>query len=586
MENKEPVTLDEAFVLSVITGKEKPQPILHQMRELDNKMAPFADNKHWEGLVERQYPNEPDDIKTYRKEVFDNPTTSPYGNILLKFQSLNRVAKFKPHFPEAPSYLSEENNLEYYCNHLEEYDGVENATLWDWMFVSRLKSLLSYGNSFTVVIPKGESEANEMNAPQPMIVYSDEVRYFDIEEGIIFRKQDYVYCVDYFHVAKYEIEHTQDAKGVPGIRLITEWAIPNPIQCLPIVQAKGKKKAEYEHATTYEALLSDVRPALNRLIKQSTSRDALEALHLYGEKVMPEEEPCVTCGGSGQVQGVFPDANCTDANGITTPRYDRCGTCGGGGKVAASPFRNHVYRTGLPGEQPLPNPPVYYVDKPEFPLKYTQEAFEKAIANAYESVGLGFMADIPLDQSGKAKEVDRSESEGSMNVVANFLVNHYRNVAYLIALWRYYPALESDKKSIVAMVPTVPIPERFDVVTADLIQAEINASTDARAKLLLQAEKDKKQFGESSNQYKVSQLVYELHPLPSLTTDDILAGKASNTIADNDAFLALNIVKIANQLLEQDAEILEKSYAEKQNALTPIIASMKPSVRVVIPPVA
>jgi hypothetical protein len=170
-------------------------------------------------------------------------------------------------------------------------------------------------------------------------------------------------------------------------------------------------------------------------------------------------------------------------------------------------------------------------------------------------------------------------------VVANFIVNHYRNVAYLIALWRYYPALESDKKSIVAMVPTVFIPERFDVVTADLIQAEINASTDARAKLLLQAEKDKKQFGESSNQYKVSQLVYELHPLPSLTTDDILAGKASNTIADNDAFLALNIVKIANQLLEQDAEILEKSYAEKQTALTPIIASMKPSVRVVIPSV-
>jgi len=550
---------------------EQPKYIIRAIEHF-RKLKPFAYNSTNEiaRILTWIRPNEPDDIKAYRIRVFQNELLSPYNKIVIKFNGIKKAEGFSINFPEQLSDTATGEDLKNYTENIYPYYG----GFPNWFWNKRFKSFITDANSWTIVAPEQNPESDAMyGMPVCFFVFSENIidfkdgEYVSWFEGEIFAQAKRMYEFDKKSFRIF-IKQT-NADNANEWQL--EYEIINQTGILTACRAGGFPEEVIEGRDVFTSIIAPIAPFFIKAMNVLSDEDGARINHLHPYLVVHETDPCAVCGGTGWQRDQVPNANgkfgiivCTACNGERYP---------------SSPFGKLTVRPPLNGEQPVPNPAAYYVERPIELLKYISEIIKDKVAGGFQALGFDFMYQVPLNQSGVAKEFDRTEGEYAMYRMAMVIAEHLQMLYYFMASWRQ-PALGDAKWK--QQVPEIVLPEKFDIVTSDIVRQEMEAMGKAgitpEMTNNMQLIYAKKKFGENSKEYKKILASTQLDPFSSYKLDDKIKLQNSPAIDIKDIYTSLNLPKLLNMAEEQDPEFYEKDIFTQRALIQGIAQNNLPRV--------
>jgi hypothetical protein len=207
-----------------------------------------------------------------------------------------------------------------------------------------------------------------------------------------------------------------------------------------------------------------------------------------------------------------------------------------------------------------------YVQKDTEIARLQQERIQQMIYDALSSINMEFLAEVPLSQSGTAKQVDREELNSFVHSIAEDVVRIMDGVAYDCCAWRYSGVTDDIR----ALVPFIPVPDQFDMVNGSTLISELQQLTTAGADPAIinaaQIELINKKFNdEGSKQATILQL--QLDPFAGVSVDELASAKTFDAITQEDFIVHSNIAHYVRRALQENPDFGQLGYTEKMTVL-------------------
>jgi hypothetical protein len=169
-----------------------------------------------------------------------------------------------------------------------------------------------------------------------------------------------------------------------------------------------------------------------------------------------------------------------------------------------------------------------------------------------------FLAKIPMNESGIAKEVDRDELNNTVYNIAEDLVQILDNLHKLCVEYRYKVVVPNNMERM-DLVPFVSVPEKYDLLSSNYLIDEITKARSGKISPLiiaaLEADFATKKFYSNPELQKELELVMTLDPLIGLSEDEKMTRLANKGITYIDYIISSNIVKFIRRALLDDSYI-------------------------------
>ena len=532
-------------------------------------------------ILEKNRPNEPDDIKKYRLEVWENVTESMGGKVISSSAKIFDPKQFKIEFPENPT-SSQDGDLGRY---MTEDFGIYRS-IWIFIQETLLKTNYADPNTVLLTIPSNpeiamdDDETNDTDffTPIPILYGAESVvdfvdrQYYTLWEPEM-RKQGnkmapvqgngWLIIADTERIRKWKLRSGED----PALVFQLPYDFGEPPAFRIGAEVEGKHSPYW-----YKSFVAPVAPFWNKVVQRISDEDAQIILHLYTESYEFEDE-CGDCGGTG-------DKEITTDKG--EPRQIQCKTCGGSGRsVNKGPFGNFkVKRDAInPDISPI-LPPKAYITKDLAPLNTLREVVQDNTLAGYTAINLEVLFKIGENQSGVAKEIDRSGEHAFYQRVANQIFDWViPNQIKWTAAWMY-GALLSDQK-ITDFLDTVVIskPMQFSTLFGlDHLMNELKTATAANvsSSYLKQIEREivNTRFANNPMQQKLNLAKINLKPFPNRTVDQLMADQASGSIRKIDFIRNENIDDLVNVAFQRDPSFLDLTFTEQLQVLEELISEL------------
>jgi hypothetical protein len=178
-----------------------------------------------------------------------------------------------------------------------------------------------------------------------------------------------------------------------------------------------------------------------------------------------------------------------------------------------------------------------------------------------------FLADSPLNQSGKAKEVDKDELNTFVYTVAyhaiqNILKKNYYFINEIRVMDLKF-SVEEKKK----MLPTIPVPEKYEILSENYLQAQLAASMEAKISPLIVSAQEiefvNKKYENHPDIRESIKTIKQLDPLPSMSSEQKDAAVLAGTILKEDAIISNYINSFVIKAIEEHEGFLEMDYEGK-----------------------
>ena len=148
-----------------------------------------------------------------------------------------------------------------------------------------------------------------------------------------------------------------------------------------------------------------------------------------------------------------------------------------------------------------------------------------------------------------------------------------------MALWRYFPYITNDKQVIKSQLPSIPVPEKYDLFTSAVLMDEINAARTAKINpttiSAMEREYVQKKFGYDPEKMNECDLILSLDPLPGYAPDEKSAMLFNKGITESDFVISCNINTFVKRALAEDSKfalkpikdqlVVLQSYAEEKS---------------------
>jgi hypothetical protein len=268
-------------------------------------------------------------------------------------------------------------------------------------------------------------ETSRYTSPQGRNVYLDGQVFYVITKDV---------------AAKYE----QNSKSGGGYSLTMEWR--HGLGYLPCDKVGGLFKSRLNGEIIYESRIDVMTPSLDEAAREYSDLQAEVVQHIHSEKYVYATEECPVCHGSG----IGRSADGTPCE---------CGTCKGIGRLAGtSPYGVHVVSLQRKMENyQIPDIPVGYVPKDTEIVK-VQDARIKDHLYSAMAVNMEFLAEVPMSESGVAKEVDQDELNNFVYSIAEDIVRVMDNIYRWICDMRYSVVIPDAGKRA-ELLPVINVPE-------------------------------------------------------------------------------------------------------------------------------
>lgn len=532
-------------------------------------MAVHADGLYAKKLIEERRPNEPKEVMDYRKIIF-TPKTKPYfSKIISSLNKIRRSSDWSIRYEGEFTKIAEDETLKDYCE--AEYPGFTSLT--NWMFGVWMKRYLVDPNAVIFIYPEVlPTEGNEYLKPFPYIFNSCDV--IDIKEGdyAVLKNPNGCYYTttkdrylgkSFFVVTTERILKYDQIDGRGNYAIVVDYQ--HGLGELPVYRI-GAMILDYRDGNyIYESRVSGIKPEFDEAIREYSDLQAAKVLHIYPERWEYSNSECNACKGTGQRQNpaYTPDCNC--------PATIECSGCHGKGYTVAGPYSKIIVKpanTGM-GEKELPTPPAGYVEKDVEIVKVQEDSIKNHIKEGLASINFEFLADTPLSQSGTAKEVDKDELNNTVHAIAEDLVRNMDWIYWVTAKYRYGVLYSED--DIHNMVPTVAVPEKYDILSGKHLEEQLKSLKEGSANPVIlnavEIECANKIFNNDPEVRDMVQLVLQLDPLANISEDDKMSRLSNGGIIKQDYVISSNIQKFIRMAIEEDKDFAEWEVKDQREKL-------------------
>lgn len=518
-------------------------------------------------ILDKARPREDEAVKKYRLEAWESITQSDFDKAIYITQKIFNTKLFSIIFPPQPGgvKLKEEETLEYYTRKgFPLFDDVFN-------FFSEvlLKQMIADPNAAISVVPTNyELSQSEFIAPNLIIFNSTQV--LDKKEGVYFvfkdqntvklksREGSIIHIFTENSIVTFHETDSTETKFVETARFDHNFGV------MPAWSLGGltdSRSYPYYYLSFFNAAL----PYWNKAVRHESDIDGAIVNHLHPQKW----EMTMDC------EHVENGQNCQGGQ-IYVEKIGRsipCKKCHGSGKISVkSPF--DVYQISsdklamMDGKNPI-IPPAGYITVPTEIINVLDLKIQQNLEKALSAICMDVVNKIGEVQSGKAKEIDRTELHSFLQKVADYVYdNHIPNVFYFINRYRYGVLLGSKVDDY---LPIISKPTSFDILTIQDVTEELSkAKENNSSPIYLEAlERDliDKRFSTNEEIKTRALLCIDLDPFPSRSIEDKINMKLNQTVSNEDLVISDNIVKFVKIAMEEYPDFSEKEREEQNEIL-------------------
>jgi len=527
--------------------------------EVRDEMFVHTRGKNPGRILTQRRPNEDAEIQKYRLDIYE-PITK--GSINRAIDKLYRI------FSSANFSIQVSDELSTYLN-TQKFD---NQYFYSYIQKYVVRRMIEDPNGWLVWIPTGEGLTNPTVKVDvyPLIVGSNQIRFLDIDEGIISwysdDEQSEVYqggrnkkegAIIYTLTPDAFYKHTQIGIKKDN-KFVVELIYQHNIGFLPGVVLGGDVTDE----DYFESYFSAFLPFANEAIRQYSDWTAIMTTSCFPYR----EEVAETCSAPG-----CRDGFCYNGE---TQEHSACRTCKGTGRVITrSPFGVFMREKGnmIDGVNNSTEPMIRFIGPPVDVIEYSGRAWETLLKKAEDALHLN---NIDEAQSGTAKEIDREDSFMMLTKISN---NIFDEIIYQSLL-----IIEKYRSVANPIDPVIVKPISFSMKTENDLIDEINKLNDKNAPVafLVEATKDlaKKRFSGNIPITRIVEILVSYDPIYHVNTKDKQMLLASGVIKKDDLIRSLYAYKTLTKIvadngttyLENDLSVI---FADLDKALQPIVDS-------------
>jgi hypothetical protein len=519
-------------------------------------------------LLHERRPNEPLEVLEYRKKIFVPKTKPTFSKIFSSLQKIRRSSDWSIRYEGEFSRIAEGETLEDYCESY--YPGFTSLT--NWVFTLMLRKYLIDPNAVVYVSPiTMDVQVNEYLRPIAEIFDSKNVIDFvEDDYAVLLNPTGAIYYAEnkpvkgrsYIICTTKQILRYDQVNGRGSIVLTS--AYDHNLGVLPAFKLKGVIIEQTGSSYLYESRISGVLPELDEAIREYSDLQAAKVLHIYPERWEITQSECVSCKGTGiRPNPLYTGPDCGCAAQIT------CDTCHGRAYTVAGPYNKILIKPAGMGEQNIPTPPAGYVEKDIEIVRVMEESIEKHIYNALSAINFEFLAEKPLATSGIKTAMDGDELNNTAHSIAEDIVSAMDNIYWLTALWRYGALYSAD--DIAEMVPNVPVPEKFDILSAAHTQQELKSAKDSKNNPViisaLEIDYATRRFNADPDVRDRVQLILKLDPLPNITEDDKMSRLSNKGITLETYIISSNIQEFVQRAIEEDKKFIDLDLEKQKEVM-------------------
>lgn len=512
--------------------------------EMYEELEIHADGDYPGELIDQRRPAESDEIKHYRKKIFVPITKPVFTKVYNSLMKIRKSQDWMISFPaELPAVIAEDESPEKYLM----YKMPRNGSITNWMFSVCFKQYLIDANAAVLTLPTNwEKQDNQYYEPYPMIFNSEDV--LDYKEGLYYLLKEH--DEDKYWVIQPDIIQIFEVKDY-AVREVFQ--MPNALGYIPVRHLYGMIIENYKDRALYESRISGIVPKMNEALREYSDLQAEIVQHIHSTMWSMQPQQCGRCKGLGEI----PKENSAPI---------KCPSCSGKGLLPLNPFEHLVLPAPRAGEPAIPTPPIGYVQKQTDIAKLQEERIRQHIYDALSAINMEYLADTPLSQSGVAKQVDREELYSFVHSIAEDIVRIMDEIIYDICAWRY-SGVTSD---IRALLPYIPVPERFDMLSGKVLVDELTSMVNAKVDPAIINAAQIELAGKKFNDSEVKDLVVlklKLDPFAGVPEENISLQRMYNAIDQNDLIIHANINKFVTRALEEVQDFANLSYADQMSVM-------------------
>jgi hypothetical protein len=551
---------------------------VEEIREIAEELEPHFDEDYPKKLLRVQHPGEQPWMRLYRKERWQPKTRTATGRVFTTLQKIQQADDFKVQFKEdfKETGIADTNPKGSLKNYLM-YDLPLYGSIETFVFSIGLCKYLENPNAAIFIGPDIESWIKEPLNQGALINFEEPFPQIFEEEDILF-KDDYTLIVklDQYkakdmngNYMKWDQFLTITEMGLVLTRQIKPYAkdvdpfdqyfIDHDFKACPVVTVGSVIYEVEDGQLVYNSVLTPCLPAWNDALFMNDDFLVNKALHSNPIFWRYKNSPCKTCNGTGM------RINKSDNTQST------CNTCNGNGLASeGSPFASieinlQKKNATNPDVQTPTGAPAGYIQLDIEALKFQKQEIDDDIYRGFQAIGLELLANVPAAQSGIAKQYDRKEINTFFFQVAIHFGYLIEQMSELIFLQRYASEIDNgliNKDQIKANIPTVVIPTDYDIITTQVLSANLAESIKSGFDPIitngLTRQYTEKVFGENSYQLKLLKVKTIIDPLPYMTSEEKLVLKDSMGCSELDYVTSAYLPAFVNQLLEADMMWLDK----------------------------
>ncbi len=524
-----------------------------------NQMLIFSDGADAGDLIRERRPSESEEIHKYRDKIYVCITESTINRVIMSLNKIRKSSDWNIRYDtsKVSPKINEDETLQHYC----EYNYPFYSSVTNWLFNICLKNYLIDSNALCVVIPLDVFIAeNEILKPFGLIFNSDNILHYKQDEFAIVMSTDqatYNYKGVEYNNGKiyYAIDTVRIQKLVqndPSGNIVMEYEYNHNFGKLPAFKLKGIFKRAYDTDILYQSKISTMIPHLKEAVREYSDLQAGVVNHLHPTMWAYANEECKDCLGTGKVK--------SGTRSIT------CSKCKGEGNKIVNPYSMIMVKPPIPGQANVPTPPAGEIPKQIDIIKLQNERVNDHIYKSLASINMEFLAEVPLSQSGVAKEVDKDELNNFVHSVAEDLISILDNLYYYINLYRNKIRIGNDKE-LMEQLPVISVPERYDIISGayllDELQRAKTAGLNASIIKNMEIEYANKKFNYDPQVKDSMELVYRLDPFPAISEDDKMAMLTNKGITLIDYIISCNINQFVHRAMIENTNFADMKYEQQ-----------------------
>jgi hypothetical protein len=560
-----PIVATPELIKNYATNKIK-YKAYQKANELYEDIRVHAEGDMPKDVIEERRPSESERIKEYREKIYVPITEPTVSKVITSLSKIRRSQDWSIDYDpnNVPKIVSgrPDETLQYYCE--KNYPYFKSLT--NWTFSVLLKAMLIDANAVEAIWPINLNlpTTTDFYKPFTTIFHSDQVLDFAMDDYAVllstdtyiyqdiqqnYREGCVVYVIDTVYIQRW---HQVDTDGTMRIA----WSWPHELGFAPFRKVGGVFYKAYDNIFIYKSRIQGMVPRLKEAARIYSDLQAEIVQHVHSDKWLYSQTECRHCNGRG-----YPEDH----------KERACSTCNGVGYVSTSPYTNMVLRppNNIEGQAAIPTPPAGYIQKSDVALMVDRidSQVKDQLREALSAINMEFLAQAPLNQSGTAKEVDKDELNNFVHSVAEDIVAAL-DWTYMVINEYRYKDLVPDVQTRRNMLPEIPVPEKFDLLSStllldDLAKAKQNGINPVILNEL-QIEYAGKKFYNDPKVKDELEAIFEMDPFPNISDEDKMVRMSNDGITLIDYIISSNIQQFVRRAMEEDDQFASKTLAERK----------------------